>query len=80
MCEEDRRKAICANCENKPGCWTDIADMPDGCTRWDVGLAEAFAGSRRPSPEEMEIIERECGSKSCEEVCGRFKVYYCPIK
>jgi hypothetical protein len=54
--------------------------MPDGCTKWDPELAEAFLGSRRPSREEMSRIEEECGEKSCEELCGKMGIFHCPLK
>ena len=75
-----RHDAICSTCEDKPGCWGANGDeMPDGCTKWDPALAEAF-GLKHPSDKEMEIIEQECGIKSCADVCGRFGIFHCPLK
>jgi hypothetical protein len=33
-----------------------------------------------PTEEEMEWIEKNCGTKPCDEICGKLKVWYCPLK
>jgi hypothetical protein len=35
---------------------------------------------KKPTKEQMEHIEKNCGDKPCEEVCGKLGIWYCPLK
>jgi hypothetical protein len=43
-------------------------------------LHPSLRADPRPSKEEMEWIEQNCGDKPCSEVCGRLGIVYCPLK
>jgi hypothetical protein len=50
-------------------------------SEWFVGNCNIEKKEKRPTPEEMEWIEKTCdGEKPCEEICGKLGLAYCPLK
>lgn len=45
---------------------------------WCGGMTEDHM--KKPTKEQMEHIEKNCGDKPCEEVCGKLGIWYCPLK
>jgi hypothetical protein len=44
-------------------------------------LHPSLRANPHPSEEEMQWIEKVCdGKRSCDKVCGRLGIVYCPLK
>jgi len=51
-----------------------------GFSLWDRLLENPTLECKRPSEQEMEIIEELCGTKDCADICGIIGLVTCPMK